>query len=252
MIFLFSSDSGKPEISIEKRNENFLYLSKVKRYALGDTILLSNLEDGKFYKYEFIEFSKKNIILQKCLDLVETNCNSSLLNPDKNKKNNSSLHLFWGICDIKTIQKTLPFLNEIGVEKITFVECERTQGNFLPPLKKGIEKGGKLQKILEQSCQQSGRNLRMMLEISSFEKVISGECNISLQNLFICDFPAPKVFPPNIENNASVFIGPEGGFSEKEKKSFQENFSENIYQFSASNVLRSETAVIGICGKILL
>ena len=221
---------------------------------MGDTIVLSNLEDGKLYTYEFVEISKKSIRLQKCL--VETNYNSSLLNlPDEEQNNTSFLHLLWGICDIKTIQKTLPFLNEIGVEKITFVECERTQGNFVSPLKKGIEDGGKLQKILEQSCQQSGRNSRMMLEIKNFSEIsddMNATENIKNKNLYICDFPAHKLFPEKVENNSSVFIGPEGGFSEKEKKYFLENFSENIYQFSASNVLRSETAVIGICGKILL
>lgn len=251
MIFLYSSQAKNPEILLDKSDENFLYLTKVKRSAVGDTIVLSNLEDEILYTYKFSEISKREIVLEKIGEKtsdslsVETNCNSSL-------------HIIWGICDFKTLSKTLPFLNEMGVEKITFLACERTQGNFMSQLEKNIS--SKLQKILEQSCQQCGRNSRMILEISGFsdlKKNISLVCNTTREeNIYICDFPAKKVFPENILKNPStkntIIIGPEGGFSPDEKTYFQENFPENIYQFNTNNVLRSETAVSGIVGKFLL
>ncbi len=253
MIFLYLSQAGTSQVTLTKTDENFLYLTKVKRCAVGEEITLSNLEDQKFYTYIFSEISKKTILLSKTETLHATSL------PSK------KIHLIWGICDFKTISKTLPFLNELGVEKITFLNCERTQGNFLIQLEKNIF--SKLQKILEQSCQQCGRNSRMTLEIKKFSEIsdvihcVSGVCNTHIQNLYICDFPAQKNFPENVSCRDTkscvqfeniIVIGPEGGFSPDEKKYFQKNVPENIYQFNTSNITRSETAVIGLAGKFLL
>ncbi len=251
MIFLYSPFAGEKNITLQKSDENFLYLTKVKRHATGDQITLSNLEDGKQYEYIFTEISGKKLFLEKSGDREISE-----------KKPENSFHLAWGICDPKTIFKTLPFLNEIGVSKITFVECERTQGNFLKAIlsEKFLEK---TQKILEQSCQQCGRNNRMQIEISDFSQFLKQKTSANQspeisENFFICDFSEENPFPnfPEIsgknEHTTTVMVGPEGGFSPQEKEFCAEHFPKNRVQFATHSVLRSETAVIGMAGKFLL
>ncbi|XPV54809.1 MAG: hypothetical protein ACNI3H_07545 [Halarcobacter ebronensis] len=53
----------------------------------------------------------------------------------------------WCIVDPKTIEKELPYLNELGVRKITFISCDYSQKNF----KLNFEK---LEKILVNSSSQ--------------------------------------------------------------------------------------------------
>lgn len=248
MIFLYNALAGDDEIIITKNDDNFVYLSKVKRSAVGEKIAMSNLSDTHLYQYIFFEITKQKIVFKKEIILPTL----SVLNP-------RSLHLLWGICDPKIILKTIPFLNEIGVFSITFVLCERSQGNYIKTVSEIKTHGkffDKIQKVLEQSCQQCGRNSRMSVSIGTFNESVERIQKNERKPSLVCDFPSEKKMDTmtgeeltNIEN---VFIGPEGGFSQEEKKVLQQKIPKNIFQFSGNNVLRSETAVIGISGKILL
>lgn len=239
MIFLHSLFTGDQKIILTKSDENFLYLSKVKRYAVGEKILLGNIDTEKLCEYFFTEISKKEIILTKGEEILQKKS-------EEKREEKKNFHLAWGICDPKIITKTLPFLNEMGVSHLTFLECDRSQGNFCKEVRS--EKfSQKIQKILENSCQQSGRLSRLHIK------------NDTLQSFFkknpetiICDFPAEKNFSQLTIFPEKLCIGPEGGFSLEEKSFFQKKFPENIFQFSGNIVLRSETAVIGIAGKYLL
>jgi 16S rRNA (uracil1498-N3)-methyltransferase len=242
MIFLYSAFAGEKKIVLEKNNDTFDYLTKVKRHAIGEEIAVRNLEDNILYTYIFEEITKTKIILHY-----------KKFQEDEGRQNISkNIHLFWGICDVKTLQKTLPFLNELEVARLTFVICKRSQNNFVHKLQEEkMQK--KLQKILENSCQQCGRNSRMEIDIKDFSSTFD---NISARNnLFIFDFPSEKIFSgKNINAPESeeirFYIGPEGGFAPEEKDFFQKNFPENIFQFSGNTVLRSETAAISACAKI--
>lgn len=56
----------------------------------------------------------------------------------------------WCVIDIKSIKKVLPMLNELGVSRITFVYCDRSQINIKLDF-------ARFERILEASMQQCGR-----------------------------------------------------------------------------------------------
>ena len=62
----------------------------------------------------------------------------------------------------------------------------------------------------------------------------------------VLDFCETKL-SENVTLN-SVVIGPEGGFSDKERKMFVDKA---IFGLSCQSILRSETAVVSVASKIL-
>ncbi len=80
------------------------------------------------------------------------------------------LNIGWCIIEPKVIEKTLPSINEMGVNSITFIYCKRSQKNFKLDL-------NRLKKILINSSQQCGRSSLMELNIidnlEQFLKTIS-------------------------------------------------------------------------------
>jgi 16S rRNA (uracil1498-N3)-methyltransferase len=132
------------------------------------------------------------------------------------------------------IEKTLPFLNQIGVKKITFIYCERSQNNF----KLDFER---FKKIIINSNQQCGRvHLMEFCLEKNLEKVISKN-----QNLSVLDFGGSSDFS-NVEK---VLVGCEGGFSDREKELLK---NQKKIAFSTKNILKSETAVVAVASKLLI
>ena len=124
----------------------------------------------------------------------------------------------------------------MGVDKITFFYCKRSQKSFTLDFKR-------LEKILLNSSQQSGRSEMMILETAK-----------DLES-FLHDNPNAKMLNFS-ENNFStsvkvetIVIGCEGGFHEEEVAMFD---VENIVGFDTPLVLKSESTVCGVAGKILL
>ena len=222
MEFVYHIESSKDILTIN--GEVYNYLFKARRERVGKIIPFRNLKDSFLYFYKVESITKK----RATLTLVHKEY--------KVKEPKRDLHLFWCIIDSKVIQSTLPMLNEIGVEKITFVYCERSQKNFKIRLEK-------LRKILINSSQQCGRSSLMELEIAKDLKKIIKENS----NLIILDFSKNKAnFCDNIEK---VLVGPEGGFSQNERELFKEL---KIVGFDSELILRSESAAVAIASKVLL
>jgi len=211
-----------PSAQITITGNEHKYLFKVRRIKKNETVKIRNLTDDYLYVYKIDSINKKEAVLS----LIEKK-----LSPNKPGK---FFHLAWCIIEPKNIEKAIPSLNEIGVGKITFVYCDYSQKNFkLKP--------ERIEKILINSCQQCGRSNIPEIEIinSSYEffKKYSEFYALDFDGKKIeCDFYANKPF----------LIGPEGGFSEKERKFFKNKFKLKGF------ILRSETAAISICSKILL
>ncbi len=222
LIYLLLDETLKESLTL--KGENFKYLVKVRRHGEGDKILVrykNQIETECLY--EIVCINGRN---------VELKLLSSRLNVVKSAK---SLHIAWCVIDSKSIEKVLPSLSEIGVEKISFISCERSQ-NVKLDFKR-------FERILEASMQQCGRST--YIEFDTYKSVTT----------FIAEFPDTKVFDfcENILKSDTTFerviIGCEGGFSQEEKKllSTQENFRLNTQM-----VLRSESAVMAVSSKILL
>jgi len=222
MLYLYNKEAGKPQLTLS--GDDHRYIFKVRRHKADDVLHLRNLEDGLLHTYSVSHIDKRSVIL----DLKESQT--------LEVKAKQSLHIGWCVIDPKSIEKVLPSLNEMGVEKITFIYCKRSQKSFKPDFKR-------LEKILLNSSQQSGRSEMMKLEMADTledfleENPQSKILNFS-ENNFISDSPFD-----------TIVIGCEGGFHKDEVALFT---VENIIGFDTPLVLKSESAACAVSSQKLL
>ena len=218
MKFLYSKEAKNERIRLE--GEGFLHL-KARRAKIGERIDVRNLTDGQNHIYEIINLDKKGAEL-------------NLIFSHDVEARNSDLALAWAIVDPKTIEKALPSLNEIGVAKIVFFYGEFSQKNFMLDF-------SRLERILISSCEQCGRNDLMKFEIyKSLDELVK-----FYQNVALIDFEGENL--DGYAGKEILAIGPEGGFSRSEREAVAKK-----YGLKAKNILRSQTAILGVTAKILI
>ena len=222
MLYLHHKEAGQPQLTLI--GDEHRYIFKVRRHKVEDMLYLRNLEDGLLHRYLITHIDKRSAILElQDSQTVEV-------------KAKRSLHIGWCIIDPKNIEKVLPSLNEMGVEKITFIYCKRSQKSFKVDFKR-------LEKILLNSSQQSGRSQLMQLEVAD-----------DLEH-FLTLYPNSKMlnFSENCiesqEEIETIVIGCEGGFHEEEVALFDKG---DIFGFDTPLVLKSESAVCAVASKLLL
>jgi len=222
MLYLYHEQAGKPQIDIA--GDAHRYLFKVRRHKAGEEIHLRNLQDDEIYRYEISHIDKRSALLS----LVSAQT-LRIAAP-------RHLHIGWCMIDPKSIEKALPSLNEMGVAKITFIYCDRSQKSFKPDLER-------LRKILLNSSQQSGRSVMMELEVmESLEQFL--ECYHDAKML---DFSKERFVER--ESFETIVIGCEGGFTPAERSLFGEA---DILGFKTPLVLKSESAACAVAAKVLL
>ena len=214
----------KKQESLVLKGENFKYLVKVRRHSVEDIISIRYKEDIKeLCRYKIVSIDGRSL----SLELI-----ASEINEVKSKK---PLHIGWCKIDIKSIEKVLPSLSEIGVEKISFISCDRSQ-NIKLDFKR-------FERILEASMQQCGRS--SYIEFDTYKNIEE----------FISKYPDTKVFDfcENSLKDGSgferVLIGSEGGFSQDEKEFLS---TQEVFKLDTPMVLRSESAVVAVASKIVL
>jgi 16S rRNA (uracil1498-N3)-methyltransferase len=210
---------------LEIKDDVYNYLIKARRHKIDDEIYFRNLKDNNIYLYKINNIDKKRAIL------------NLISGEEKILVNEKKLHLGWCVVDPKTVEKYIASLNEMGVDKITFIYADYSQKNF----KINIEK---LEKILINSSSQCGRSNIIKLDISkNLEEFIKEN-----ENVYFLDFSTVCIDYKKDEIKTLV-IGCEGGFSKNEREKFN---IENIVGFNSNLILRSETAIISASSKILL
>jgi 16S rRNA (uracil1498-N3)-methyltransferase len=222
MQYLYHENSGQSELVLSGDEHHYVF--KVRRDKVGNVIALRNLRDNIVYFYEIVELSKKDARLQlKEQKLVVI----------KAKKN---LHIGWCIIETKNIEKMLPSLNEMGVGKITFITCKRTQQNSKIDF-------ARLQRIILNSSQQCGVSELMELDTST--------SLIDFLNknptAYMLNFSANKV--NDSLDIDTIVVGCEGGFELEEVAIFDMN---KIVGFDTPLILRSESAICAVASKILI
>jgi 16S rRNA (uracil1498-N3)-methyltransferase len=223
LIYLFHDDAGKNQISI--KGELHKYIIKVRRHTLDDELYFRSKEDIKtLHRYKIVSLDGRSLNIELL---------SSKLNEIKPQK---ELHIAWCVIDAKSVEKVLPSLCEMGVSKISFVYCDRSQKNFKLDFKR-------FDRIVEASMQQSGRT--SLMSFDTYKNIAT----------FIAEFSDTKVFDfsDNILKGDSdfkrVLIGCEGGFSKNEKEFLQK---QEVFRLDTPMILRSESAVVAVASKILL
>ena len=222
MLYLYHKEAGKPQLTLT--GDEHRYIFKVRRHKAEDTLYLRNLEDGLLHRYLITYIDKHNVMLE----LQE----SQLLE----EKAKHSLHIGWCVIDPKSIEKVITSLNEMGVEKITFIYCKRSQKSFKIDFKR-------LEKILLNSSQQSGRSEMMKLEMAEdLESFLAQNPQSMMLN-----FSEKKIGSQS--HIDTIVIGCEGGFHEEEVAQFA---ADKIMGLDTPLVLKSESAVCAVAAKILL
>ena len=222
MLYLYNKEAGKPQLTLS--GDDHRYIFKVRRHKADDVLRLRNLEDGLLHTYSVAHIDKRSVIL----DLKESQT--------LEVKAKQSLHIGWCVIDPKSIEKVLPSLNEMGVEKITFIYCKRSQKSFKPDFKR-------LEKILLNSSQQSGRSEMMQLEMATtLEDFLSENPESKMLHFSEDNFIADSTFE-------TIVIGCEGGFHEDEVALFT---AESIIGFDTPLVLKSESAACAVSSQKLL
>ena len=222
MLYLYHLEAGKSQLALT--GDEHRYIFKVRRHKVDDILHLRNLKDGLLHRYIITHIDKRNVILE---------LQESQVLEVKAKK---SLHIGWCVIDPKSIEKVITSLNEMGVDKITFIYCKRSQKSFKIDFKR-------LEKILLNSSQQSGRSEMMKLEMAEDLKSFLTQNPQSM----MLNFSENKIGSQS--NIDTIVIGCEGGFHEEEVALFE---AEKIVGFDTPLILKSESAVCAVVSKLLL
>lgn len=222
MQYLYYPEAGTAALTL--RGDDHRYIFKVRRHREREIIALRNLDDPNLYRYEITYLDKKEAHLQ--LQSSEA----------KVVQASRKLHIGWCLVDPKSIEKLLPTLNEMGVSKLTFILCDRSQKSFKLDFKRW-------EKILLNSSQQSGRSVMMRLEQSP---------NLAQ---FLEDYPESYMLNfseqtiTESSNIDTIVVGCEGGFTSDEEALFKRD---KIVGLDTSLILKSESAVCAVASKVLL
>ena len=147
------------------------------------------------------------------------------------------LHIGWCKINPKSVEKVIASLNELGVSKITFINCEYSQGKYALNYEK-------LEKLLINSSQQSGRSSILKLaECESFQSFLDKNPNTYMFNF------SKHLIDTKKDDINTIIIGCEGGFSNNELGSFDAN---KLVGIDSNLILRSETGVITIASKLMV
>ena len=223
MQFIYDKNAKNELLKIE--DENYNYIIKARRHKIDDILDFRNLEDDFLYSYKISQIDKKSLFL------------NLLKKEEKIIENSKKIHLAWCVVDPKTIYENISSLNELGVDKITFVYSDFSQKNF----KINFEK---LEKILINSSSQCGRSSIIKLDIyKNIDTFIADN-----PDTYFLDFSQTSI-DSKVLDIKTLMIGTEGGFSKRERELFNKNF---IVGFSSNLILKSQTAIISATSKIIL
>lgn len=223
MQFIYDKNAKNELLKIE--DENYNYIVKARRHKLDDILDFRNLEDDFLYSYKISQIDKKSLFL------------NLLKKEEKIIENSKKIHLAWCVVDPKTIYENIASLNELGVDKITFVYSDFSQKNF----KINFEK---LEKILINSSSQCGRSSIIKLDIyKNIDTFIKDN-----PDTYFLDFSQTSI-DSKVLDIKTLMIGTEGGFSKRERELFNKNF---VIGFSSNLILKSQTAIISATSKIIL
>ena len=227
-IRIFVNNSLKVGNEVDIIDKQHHYLVNVMRVKVGDTIKLINGKDGEFLSN--IIFSNKKRLVLKISEKI------------KDFHTKKFLGLIFS--PIQKIDLLLKGATEIGTTDFYPTIMEYTNKTNI--------KYNRIKDNIIEAVEQSERidlpNIVKTVSLNERLQELNNEKNI----IFFCEERTSSNSPLNIYNNSKdyinnkniyVLIGPEGGFSQKEKEiinSFKNIISINL----GDTILRSETATV--------
>lgn len=223
MQFLFNDEAGKS--SLKLKGEEYKYLFKVRRHNVDDVLYFrTRVKSEELHTYRVVSLDGR------CASLEHISMEVKEIKPEK------ELHIAWCVVDPKSVEKVLPSLNEIGVAKISFIYCARSQKNFKTDLQR-------YERILETSSQQCGRSKPIIFDVyKNLDDFLS-----AYPQTIVLDFCDEVLTCDN--EVSTVLIGCEGGFSQEEREKMQKL---KRFRLDTPMILRSESAAMSIAAKVLI
>jgi len=215
------------EVNLDKDAVN--HIVNVLRLKTDDSLIIFNGEGGE-YSAEIIQIKRREV-------KVRINTFQNI-----NRESNLNIHLAQGVSLGEKMDFILQKVTELGVAEITPLITARC--NVKLSKDRWDKKISRWQKIIISACEQCGRNIlpRLNQAINFADFVAQNEAAAK-----IILHPAAKSVLSDLDvkqNEVSVLIGPEGGFSTEELQlAEQHNF---LSVKLGPRILRTETAGLAI------
>ncbi len=198
--------------------ERFVHLFKARRHRQGESLTFRNLQDDWRFCYQITQIDRRRAELTQ-IEAIEDPAPPA-----------GVPHLAWCVVDPKTIERTLPMLNELGVGRLSLIWCAKSQRNFRLD-------ADRMARIVIASCEQCGRSRPMAIEMLEYDRLIAGYEVVRL------DFGGGSLHSLALGDRV-LLIGPEGGFGEEAQ-------TLPAFGLGPAHVLRSETAIVSAAAKLL-
>lgn len=206
------------------RGDEFHHLVNVNRAYKGKEFILIT-KDGRSYSAVIEKINrKKKEVLARLYKLLE--------NKDTPEW---GVYIAFALFSENRLRFLLEKCTEIGVKGFLPFISERSK-------RKEVDIKSGWIKVIESAVKQSERgSFPVLYDVMKLDEVL--EKAKELGNVYLLDRQGIKLDDINLEKkNCVVFVGPEGGFTEKEKKMIKEKGSGVVSL--GDNVFRTETAAI--------
>lgn len=217
------------------------HIKNVLRMKPGDEIAVSNGVDGREYRCGILEIQDEQIVCE--LRFIK----------EEGVELPSKIYLFQGLPKSDKMEFIIQKAVELGVFEIIPVASKRTVVKL--DEKKEKNKRNRWQGIAEAAAKQSKRRIIPQVKgVMSFETAVgyASEMDIKIIPYELAEgMEDTKAIISSLRDNQSVavFIGPEGGFDEKEIQAAVQNGLQPITL--GKRILRTETAGLTVLAWIM-
>ena len=221
---LYFSDRIQSDLVAHLKKEQTHYIKDVMRLKVGDNFSVFNTQGE--WNAAILSYGKESVQIK-------------ILNKFRDKKNEQNIWLAFTPIKQNSLNFVIQKATELGVQKFIPILSERTMVKNI-----NIER---VKKIIVESAEQSNRiSIPEIKNLETIKKFLSEFpkngclvfCDINCNTSNLKNILSKKNFGP-----ICILIGPEGDFSEKERKMIID-LSQTYSISLAKNILRAETAAI--------
>ena len=215
-------------------NEELILLDKDLINQIRNVFRMQKNDQAIFFNGDGFDFVSEILVLEKMKMIIIPKEKRDSIMPKKD------ITLFQALIKKDNFEMIAEKCTEIGITDFVPVLCERSE-------KKNLNTE-RIEKILKEATEQSGRGkVPKIFPIMELYDLPFGEMPI-----FVADFGGEEIkkinFPKEKGQKCGILIGPEGGFSEEERKflkdlSGQKEGGVKIFSLGET-ALRAETAAI--------
>ncbi len=195
-------------------------IKNVFRLGSGEGIIIFN-GDGTEKEAEIVRITKDDLVIKIGAEREV-------------RKFSKDITLYMSVIKKENFELVSEKATELGVSRIVPLCTERTLLKNLNP--------ERIEKILMEASEQSGRgDVPVLCGSTNLQDALEKESKEE-RKIIICDMDGVSAKDFDFGSTLSIFIGPEGGWSEKEKEIFEKYNTQTISLGSLT--LRAETAAI--------